>query len=35
MRDFFSKHIYKYMKEDSKIINISLLDKAGNVVEEY
>lgn len=35
MRDFFSKHIYKYMKEDSKIINISLLDKTGNVVEEY
>ena len=35
MRDFFTKHIYKYMKDDTKLIGIRLLDKAGDVVEEY
>lgn len=35
MREFFEKHIYEYMKEDTKLLCIRLLDQAGKVVKEY
>jgi hypothetical protein len=35
MYAFFDKKIYEYMKEDTKILSIRLLDKNGAVVKEY
>lgn len=35
MKAFFDKKIYKWMKDDTELVNISLLDSKGNVVKEY
>ena len=35
MKAFFDKKIYKWMKDDTELINISLLDSKNSVVKEY
>lgn len=35
MKDFFVKHVYKSMKEGTKLTSIRLLDQDGRVVKEY
>ena len=35
MKEFFEKKIDKWMKDDTELINISLLNSKGNVVKEY
>ncbi len=35
MKEFFEKHIYEYMKDDTKLIGIRLLDQDDRVVKEY
>lgn len=32
---FFDKKIYEYLKEDDKLISITLCDRKGEVVKEY
>ncbi len=35
MQEFFEKHIYEPMKDDTKLIGIKLLDQAGKIIKEY
>ena len=35
MKEFFEKHIYEHMKDDTKLIGIKLLDHKGRVVKEF
>lgn len=35
MKEFFEKHIYEHMKDDTKLIGIKLLDHKGQVVKEF
>ena len=35
MRAFFDKKIYEFLKEDDKLISITLCDRKGEVVKEY
>ena len=35
MKAFFDKKIYEYLKEDDKLISITLCDRKGYVVKEY
>lgn len=35
MKAFFDKKIYEYLKEDDKLISITLCDRKGEVVKEY
>ena len=35
MKTFFDKKIYEYLKEDDKLISITLCDRKGEVVKEY
>ena len=35
MRAFFDKKIYEYLKEEDKLISITLCDRNGHVVKEY
>lgn len=35
MKEFFEKHIYEDMKENTELIGIKLLDQDGKVVKEY
>lgn len=35
MKEFFEKHIYEHMKDDTKLLGIRLLDQDGKVIKEY
>jgi hypothetical protein len=35
MRAFFMKHIYEYMKDDTELLSIKLIDSQKNMVKEY
>lgn len=35
MKEFFEKHIYEHMKDDTKLLGIRLLDQEGKVIKEY
>lgn len=35
MKTFFEKKIYEWMRTDTELVNISLLDRRGNVMKEY